>query len=68
MLMKKFLLAMLMAVTTVVAMAKTYTDNLVVSVNGESTKAMKRTDAMGQTISYVEVELSKGEKACCSVK
>ena len=39
-----------------------------IAVNGESTKAMKRTDAMGQTISYVEVELSKGEKACCSVK
>ena len=39
-----------------------------IAVNGTSAKAMKRTDAMGQTISYVEVELSKGEKACCSVK
>ena len=36
MLMKKILLTMFMAVTTMVAMAKTYTDNLIVSLNGES--------------------------------
>ena len=34
--MKKFLLAMFMAVTTMVAMAKTYTDNLVVSLGEDS--------------------------------
>jgi hypothetical protein len=39
-----------------------------ISVNGTDVKAMKRTDAMGQTISYAEVQLAKGEKACCSVK
>ena len=37
-------------------------------VNGESVNAQKRTDAMGCTISYVEVELRKGEQACCCVK
>ena len=34
--MKKFLLAMFMAITTAVAMAKTYTDNLVVSLGEET--------------------------------
>ena len=37
-------------------------------VNGKSVKAEKRTDAMGATISYAEVKLAKGEKACCCVK
>ena len=37
-------------------------------VNGKSVKAEKRTDAMGTTISYAEVKLAKGEKACCCVE
>ena len=37
-------------------------------VNGASVKAQKRTDAMGNTISFAEVELGKGEQACCCVK
>ncbi|MBR5276432.1 MAG: hypothetical protein IKU35_04770 [Bacteroidaceae bacterium] len=41
-------------------------DNII--VNGKSVKAIKRTDAMGQTISYAEVPLAVGKKACCSVE
>ena len=41
-------------------------DNIL--VNGKSVKAQKRNDAMGAIISYSEVELAKGEKACCRVK
>ncbi len=37
-------------------------------VNGTSVKAQKRTDAMGATVSYAEVKLGKGERACCCVK
>ena len=37
-------------------------------VNGTSVKALKRTDAMGSTVSYAEVKLGKGEQACCCVK
>lgn len=37
-------------------------------VNGTSVKALKRTDAMGSTVSYAEVKLGKGEQACCRVK
>ena len=37
-------------------------------VNGNSVKALKRTDAMGETVSYAEVKLSKGEKACCKAE
>lgn len=45
MLMKKILLTFFMAVTTVVAMAqtKTYTDNLVVTIDGESTEPQETT-------------------------
>ena len=41
--MKKFLLAMFMAVTTAVAMANTYTDNLIVTIDGESTDPQETT-------------------------
>ena len=41
--MKKFLLTMFMAVTTAVAMANTYTDNLIVTIDGESTDPQKTT-------------------------
>lgn len=41
-------------------------DNII--VNGKSVKAQKRNDAMGAIVSYAEVELAKGEKACCRVK
>ena len=43
--MKKFLLTMFMAVTTIVAMAqtKTYTDNLVVTISGSSTEPQETT-------------------------
>ena len=37
-------------------------------VNGNSVKALKRTDAMGETVSYAEVKLNKGEKACCKAE
>ena len=43
MLMKKILLVFFMAITTVVAMAKTYTDNLVVTIDGESTDPQETT-------------------------
>ena len=45
MLMKKVLLTMFMAVTTMVAMAQTtnYTDNLVVTIDGESTEPQETT-------------------------
>ncbi|MBR4849120.1 MAG: calycin-like domain-containing protein [Bacteroidaceae bacterium] len=41
--MKKFLLTMFMAVTTAVAMANTYTDNLIVTIDGESTEPQETT-------------------------
>ena len=37
-------------------------------VNGADVKASKRTDAMGCTVSFVEVKLAKGEQACCCAK
>ncbi len=37
-------------------------------VNGKSVKAQKRTDAMGCTVSYAEIKLAKGGKACCKIK
>lgn len=36
-----------------------------ITVNGKNVKALKRTDIMGNTVSYVEVKLSKGERALC---
>ena len=41
--MKKFLLTMFMAVTTAVAMANTYTDKLIVTIDGESTEPQETT-------------------------
>ncbi len=37
-------------------------------VNGKTVKAQKRTDAMGCTVSYAEIKLANGEKACCRIK
>lgn len=53
------------AITWEAAFAGDYENIL---VNGKSVKAQKRTDAMGCTISFAEVKLSKGEQACCCVK
>ena len=56
MLMKKFLLTTFMAVTTIVAMAQTksYTDNLVVTIDGESSDPQETTIVVEQNTCYTD--------------
>ena len=39
-----------------------------ITVNGKRTKSLRRTDMMGNPVSYAEVQLADGEKAICSAK
>lgn len=69
--MKKILLTMFMAVTTIVAMAqtKTYTDNLVVTISGSSTEPQETTIFVEQdtdgtyTLQLNKFALGEGEEA-----
>ena len=54
--MKKILLTMFMAVTTLIAMAqtKTYTDNLIVTIDGESSEPQETTIVVEQNTGYTD--------------